>query len=117
MAVSLNIALQKAPVSNDQGFFIFFNQFEIGGLSSIRIMLAVRCSSRQSDYFIFVIYINQFHSQVFPLSSEKAWLQIGLSLSLASQRKATKIFFPLNVSFVMKCPTLFSNDPNTGGSN
>ena len=42
MAVSLNIALQKAPVSNDQGFFIFFNQFEIGGLSSIRIMLCVR---------------------------------------------------------------------------
>ena len=41
MAVSLNIALQKAPVSNDQGFFIFFNQFEIGGLSSIRILLAV----------------------------------------------------------------------------
>jgi hypothetical protein len=31
LAVSLNIVLQKAPVSNDQGFFIFFNQFEIGG--------------------------------------------------------------------------------------
>jgi hypothetical protein len=44
MAVSLNIVLQKAPVSNDQGFFIFFNLFEIGGLSSIRIMLcAVFC--------------------------------------------------------------------------
>jgi len=27
MAVSLNIVLQKAPVSNDQGFFIFFNEF------------------------------------------------------------------------------------------
>jgi hypothetical protein len=40
LAVSLNIVLQKAPVSKDQGFFIFFNQFEIGGLSSIRIMLA-----------------------------------------------------------------------------
>src|SRR5665647_510715 len=26
----------------DQGFFIFFNQFEFGGLSSIRIMLCVR---------------------------------------------------------------------------
>jgi hypothetical protein len=41
MAVSLNIVLQKAPALMIRGFFIFFNQFEIEGLSSIRIMLAV----------------------------------------------------------------------------
>jgi len=52
MAVSLNIVLQKAPVSKDQGFFIFFNQFEIGGLSSIRIMLcAVFILSKQFTGF------------------------------------------------------------------
>jgi len=33
-----------APVSKDQCFFIFFDQFEIEGLSSIRIMLCVRAT-------------------------------------------------------------------------
>lgn len=37
--VSLNIVLQKAPVLIDQGFFYFSNQFDLEGLSSIRILL------------------------------------------------------------------------------
>ena len=55
-------------------------------------------------------------SQVSPLSGEKAWLQIGCSLSRASHLNITIIGFPLKLSLAKKCPTLFSNEPTTGGS-
>src|SRR6266480_5463931 len=67
-------------------------------------------------YLILSDTLYQFHSQVLPLSGEKAWLHTGRSLSLASQRNMTIIFFPLKVSFAKKCPTPFSNEPTTGGS-
>ena len=51
-----------------------------------------------------------------PLSGEKAWLQIGCSLSRASHLNITIIGFPLKLSLAKKCPTLFSNEPTTGGS-
>src|SRR5207248_6907169 len=58
----------------------------------------------------------QFHSHVLPESDEKAWLQIGCSLSRASHLNITMIGFPLKVSLAKKCPTLSSNEPTTGGS-
>src|ERR1700733_11102417 len=51
-----------------------------------------------SDTFI------EFHSQVFPSSSENAWLHTGKFGFLTSQRKTTMIFFPLKVSLQKKCP-------------
>src|SRR5207247_5342328 len=51
-----------------------------------------------------------------PLSEENAWLHTGRSLFRASHRNITIIGFPLNVSLQKKCPTLFSNEPTTGGS-
>src|ERR1700757_2372793 len=58
----------------------------------------------------------QFHSQVLPLSGENAWLHTGRSLFRTSQRNIMIIGFPLNVSLQKKWPTLFSNEPSTGGS-
>ena len=45
-------------------------------------------------YLILSDTLYQLHSQVLPLSGEKAWLHTGRSLSLASQRNITIIFFP-----------------------
>src|SRR5882672_10851664 len=57
-----------------------------------------------------------FHSQVLPLSDENAWLHTGRSLFRTSHRNITIMGFSLNVSLQKKCPTLFSNEPTTGGS-
>src|SRR6266496_1473868 len=67
-------------------------------------------------YLILSDTLYQFHSQVLPLSGEKAWPHTGRSLSLASQRNMTIIFFSLKVSLAKKCPTPFSNEPTTGAS-
>src|ERR1700730_6714590 len=68
------------------------------------------------SYLIRSETLYQFHSQVLPLSGEKAWLQTGRCLSRASQRNIMMIGFPLKVSRVKKWPTLFSKEPTTGGS-
>src|SRR5581483_2863256 len=60
--------------------------------------------------------LKKFHSQLSPLSVENAWPHTGRSLFRASQRNIVIIGLPLNVSLQKKCPTLFSNEPTTGGS-
>src|SRR3989442_13160869 len=68
------------------------------------------------SYLILSETLYPFHSQVLPLSGEKAWLQTGRSLSRASQRNIMMIGRPLKVSRAKKCPTPFWNEPMTGGS-
>src|ERR1700737_1838093 len=78
--------------------------------------LRLKWLSGARSYLILSDTLYQFHSHVFPPSGEKAWLQTGRSLSRASHRNITMTGLPLKVSFAKKWPTLFSNEPTTGGS-